>query len=97
MKKPQVIAIIVGLLLVSFLYIFVPRSQKKENSATNQVAANEGVNSKSIVDGAKTSLTAEQKISLLSIENQLNTSSKHQDSIRIYQSLAQFWSKEATA
>jgi tetratricopeptide (TPR) repeat protein len=95
LKKPQVIAIIVGLLLVSFLYIFVPRSQKKENSATNQVAANEGVNSKSIVDGAKTSLTAEQKISLLSIENQLNTSSKHQDSIRIYQSLAQFWSKEA--
>ena len=95
MKKPQVIAIIVGLLLVSFLYIFVPRSQKKENSATNQVAANEGVSSKSIVDGAKTSLTAEQKISLLSIENQLNTSSKHQDSIRIYQALAQFWSKEA--
>ena len=95
MKKPQIITIIVGLLLVSFLYIFVPRSQKKENSTTNQVAANEGVNSKSIVDGAKTSLTAEQKISLLSIENQLNTSSKHQDSIRIYQALAQFWSKEA--
>jgi tetratricopeptide (TPR) repeat protein len=95
LKKPQVIAIIVGLLLVSFLYIFVPRSQKKENLATNQVAANEGVSSKSIVDGAKTSLTAEQKISLLSIENQLNTSSKHQDSIRIYQALAQFWSKEA--
>ena len=95
MKKPQVIAIIVGLLLVSFLYIFVPRYQKKGNSTTNQVAANEGVSSKSIVDGAKTSLTAEQKISLLSIENQLNTSSKHQDSIRIYQALAQFWSKEA--
>ena len=95
MKKPQIITIIVGLLLVSFLYIFVPRSQKKENSTTNQVAANEGVSSKSIVDGAKTSLTAEQKISLLSIENQLNTSSKHQDSIRIYQALAQFWSKEA--
>ena len=95
MKKPQIITIIVGLLLVSFLYIFVPRSNKKENIATNQVAANEGVSSQSLVVGAKTSLTAEQKIALLSIENQLNTGSKHQDSIRIYQALAQFWSKEA--
>ena len=95
MKKPQIITIIVGLLLVSFLYIFVPRSNKKENIATNQVAANEGVSSQSLVEGAKTSLTAEQKIALLSIENQLNTGSKHQDSIRIYQALAQFWSKEA--
>ena len=95
MKKPQIITIIVGLLLVSFLYIFVPRSNKKENIATNQVAANEGVSSQSLVEGAKTSLTAEQKIALLSIENQLNTGSKHLDSIRIYQALAQFWSKEA--
>ena len=95
MKKPQIITIIVGLLLVSFLYIFVPRSNKKENIATNQVAANEGVSSQSLVEGAKTSLTAEQKIALLSIENQLNTGSKHQDSILIYQALAQFWSKEA--
>jgi tetratricopeptide (TPR) repeat protein len=95
LKKPQIITIIVGLLLVSFLYIFVPRSNKKENIATNQVAANEGVSSQSLVEGAKTSLTAEQKIALLSIENQLNTGSKHLDSIRIYQALAQFWSKEA--
>ena len=94
MKKPQFIAIVVGLLLISILYFFVPRSKKKETTPSSEVAVNEGVTSKTILEGAKTSLTADQKISLLSIENQLNTSKKVQDSIRIYQALAQFWAKE---
>ena len=94
MKKPQFIAIVVGLLLISILYLFVPRSNKKETTSSSEIAANQEVNSKSIIDGAKTSLTADQKISLLSIENQLNTSKKQVDSIRIYQALAQFWAKE---
>ena len=95
MKKPQFIAIVVGLLLVSILYFFVPRSKQKEITASNEVAANQGISSKSLIDGAKTALSAEQKISLLSIENQLNTSSKQIDTLRIYKALAQFWSKEA--
>ena len=82
MKKPQFIAIVVGLLLISILYFFVPRSKKKETTPSSEVAVNEGVTSKTILEGAKTSLTADQKISLLSIENQLNTSKKLQDSIR---------------
>jgi len=94
LKKPQFIAIVVGLLLISILYFFVPRSKKKETTPSSEVAVNEGVTSKTILEGAKTSLTADQKISLLSIENQLNTSKKLQDSIRIYQALAQFWAKE---
>ena len=94
MKKPQFIAIVVGLLLISILYLFVPRSNKKETAASAEVAVNQELNSKTIIDGAKTSLTADQKISLLSIENQLNTSKKQQDSILIYQSLATFWAKE---
>ena len=94
MKKPQFIAIIVGLLLISILYLFVPRSNKKETAGSAEVAVNQELSSKTIIDGAKTSLTADQKISLLSIENQLNTSKKQQDSIFIYQSLATFWAKE---
>jgi len=94
LKKPQFIAIVVGLLLISILYLFVPRSNKKETATSNEVADNQELSSKSIIDGAKTSLTADQKISLLSIENQLNTSKKQLDSILIYQSLATFWAKE---
>ena len=95
MKKPQLIAIVVGLLLVGILYLFVPRSKKKEITASNEVAENQGISSKSLIEGAKSALTAEQKISLLSIENQLNTSSKQVDTLRNYRALAQFWSKEA--
>ena len=95
MKKAQWIAIIAGLILFSILYIFVPRTNKKELASTSEAAVNQGVNSKSLIDGAKTSLTADQKIALLSIENQLNTNSKIADSIKTYKALAQFWAKEA--
>lgn len=95
MKKPQLFAILVGLLLFSTLYFFVPRSNKKETTTSTEVTANQGISSKSLIDGAKTSLTADQKISLLSIENQLNTKASTVDSLRIYHALAQFWAKEA--
>ena len=95
MKKPQLIAILVGLLLFSTLYFFVPRSNKKDAATSTEVTANQGISSKSLIDGAKTSLTADQKISLLSIENQLNTKASTVDSLRIYHALAQFWAKEA--
>ena len=95
MKKAQWIAIIAGLILFSILYIFVPRTNKKELASTSEVAVNQGISSKSLIDGAKTSLTADQKIALLSIENQVNTNSKTADSIKNYKALAQFWAKEA--
>jgi tetratricopeptide (TPR) repeat protein len=95
LKKPQLIAILVGLLLFSTLYFFVPRSNKKDAATSTEVTANQGISSKSLIDGAKTSLTADQKISLLSIENQLNTKASTVDSLRIYHALAQFWAKEA--
>ena len=95
MKKAQWIAIIAGLILFSILYIFVPRTNKKELASTSEVAVNQGVSAKSLIDGAKTSLTADQKIALLSIENQLNTNSKTADSLKTYKALAQFWAKEA--
>ena len=95
MKKAQWIAIIAGLILFSILYLFVPRSNKKDLATSSEVAVNQGVNAKSLIDGAKTSLTADQKIALLSIENQVNTNSKTADSIKNYKALARFWAKEA--
>ncbi len=95
MKKAQWIAIIAGLILFSILYIFVPRTNKKELASTSEVTVNQGVSAKSLIDGAKTSLNADQKIALLSIENQVNINSKTADSIKTYKALAQFWAKEA--
>ena len=48
-----------------------------------------------MVDGAKTALTADQKLSLLSIENQLIKSKSKADSLHVYHQLTQFWADSA--
>ena len=95
MKKPQIIVVFAGLLLVSILYFLVPKSKKTDPSASGQLAANEELSSKSIVDGAKTNLNADQKIFLLSIENQLVRSKSVADSIKAYKKLIQYWADSA--
>ncbi len=92
MKKPQFIVVFLGLLLLSILYFLVPKSKKIESSASSQTVANEAVSSQSILDGAKLSLNSEQKIALLSIENQLVASKTVADSLKVYKKLIQYWS-----
>ncbi len=95
MKKPQLIVAFSAALLCIAIYIFVPRTAKKEanfNTATN---VNQQVSSQSLVDGAKTALTASQKITLLTIENQLVNSKNSLDSIKIYKQLSLFWADSA--
>ena len=92
MKKPQFIVVFLGLLLLSILYFLVPKSKKIESSASSQTVANEAVSSQSILDGAKLSLNGEQKIALLSIENQLVASKTVADSLKVYKKLIQYWS-----
>ena len=92
MKKPQFIVVFLGLLLLSILYFLVPKSKKIESSASSQTVANESVSSQSILDGAKLSLNGEQKIALLSIENQLVASKTVADSLKVYKKLIQYWS-----
>jgi len=48
-----------------------------------------------VLDGAKTALNASQKISLLSIENQLVSVKTSADSIKLYKQLAKFWADSA--
>ena len=64
-------------------------------AAASQTAESQDVTSKSVLEGAKMNLAAEQKLILLSIENQLNTSKTTIDSVKIYKALSRFWADSA--
>ena len=95
MRKPQLILILSGLLLFSVLYFFTPRFTAKEANAPSQSAENQVVTTESILNTAKLALSESQKISLLSIENQLIKASNAQDSLRSYKALTRFWADSA--
>lgn len=95
MRKPQLILILSGLLLFSVLYFFTPRFTAKEATASSQSAENQIVTTESILSTAKLALSESQKISLLSIENQLIKASNAQDSLKSYKALTQFWADSA--
>jgi tetratricopeptide (TPR) repeat protein len=95
LRKPQLILILSGLLLFGVLYFFTPRFTAKEASASNQSAENQVVTTESILNTAKLALTESQKISLLSIENQLIKASNAQDSLKSFKALSKFWADSA--
>jgi len=75
--------------------IFVPRTQKGGPGAGKENIENQPISTQTILDGAKTALTGSQKISLLSIENQLNTAKAPADRAAIYRQLSKFWADSA--
>jgi tetratricopeptide (TPR) repeat protein len=95
LKKPQVFVVIIALVLLGLLYFVAPRSNNELKPASSNSAENQTVTNKSIIDDAKTSLSAEFKISLLSIENQLSRSKNTADSLMYTRKLARFWSDSA--
>jgi ABC-type bacteriocin/lantibiotic exporter with double-glycine peptidase domain len=95
LKKPQLILILSGLLLFSVLYFFTPRFIAKEANASNQTAENQVVTTESILNTAKLALSENQKIYLLSIENQLTKASNAEDSLKSFKALSQFWADSA--
>ena len=95
MRKPQLILILSGLLLFSVLYLFTPRYTAKEANESNQSAENQVITTESILNTAKLALSESQKISLLSIENQLLNASNAQDSLKSYKALTRFWADSA--
>lgn len=95
MRKPQLILILSGLLLFSVLYFFTPRYTAKEANESNQSVENQVVTTESILNTAKLALSESQKISLLSIENQLLNASNAQDSLKSYKALTRFWADSA--
>ncbi len=95
MKKPQFIVVLTAVALFSTLYFFAPRYKQADSASVSQTTENQDVTSKSVIDGAKMNLAAEQKMTLLSIENQLNTSKTAIDSVKIYKALSRFWADSA--
>jgi len=95
LRKPQLILILLGLLLFSVLYFFTPRFTAKEANAPSQSAENQVVTTESILNTAKLALSESQKISLLSIENQLIKAKNAQDSLKSYKALTKFWADSA--
>ena len=95
MKKPQFIVVLLAVALFSSLYFFAPRYKKAEGTDAIQNTENQEITSKSVLDGAKMNLAAEQKLTLLSIENQLVKGGSLTDSIRVYQALSRFWADSA--
>ena len=95
MKKPQAFVVIIALLLLGSLYFLAPRSSKDQKAIANNSTENQSVTNQSIIESAKTNLTAEQKISLLSIENQLTRSKNASDSLNYTIKLAKFWADSA--
>mgnify|MGYP003346458100 CR=1 FL=1 len=95
MKRPQIIVSIIGLFLVGALYFYAPRFKKSESAENKSSVDNQLVTNKSVIESAKTSLSASQKITLLSIENQLDKSKSTEDSIHFTRKLIQFWADSA--
>ena len=95
MKKPQAFVVIIALLLLGSLYFLAPRSSKDQKAIANNSTENQSVTNQSIIESAKTNLSAEQKISLLSIENQLTRSKNASDSLNYTVKLAKFWADSA--
>ncbi len=95
MRKPQLILILLGLLLFSVLYFFTPRFAAKTDTASTQIAENQTVTTESILKTAKLALSENQKISLLSIENQLIKAGNAKDSLKSLKALSKFWADSA--
>jgi len=95
LKKPQVFVVVIALTLLGLLYFVAPRSTNEQKPLTSNSTENQSVTNQSVINDAKTSLSAEFKISLLSLENQLNRSKNTADSLLYTQKLARFWADSA--
>jgi tetratricopeptide (TPR) repeat protein len=95
LKKPQVFVVAIAILLLGLLYFLAPRSNKEQTTVASNNTDNQSVTNQSIIDDAKTSLSAEHKISILSIENQLSRSKSAADSLVYTKKLARFWADSA--
>jgi len=85
----------IAILLLGLLYFLAPRSNKEQTTVASNTTDNQSVTNQTIIDDAKTSLSAEHKISILSIENQLSRSKTTADSLVYTKKLGRFWADSA--
>jgi len=95
LKKPPIFVVAFALVLLVVLYFFAPRTASDKKLPSNNLTENQSVTNQSVVESAKTNLSAGQKITLLSLENQLSRSKNTVDSILYTNKLARFWADSA--
>jgi tetratricopeptide (TPR) repeat protein len=77
------------------LYFFTPRFASNAGKTPTQSTENQTVTTESILNTAKLALSENQKIALLSIENQLKNASNSKDSLKSFKAMSQFWADSA--
>ena len=82
---------LISLVLLSTLYFLAPRYKKSTISPTSEKGQEQAINNSSVLENAKLSLTAEQKITLLSLDNELVKCKSKADSLHVYKDMATFW------
>jgi tetratricopeptide (TPR) repeat protein len=95
LKKPPIFVVAFALVLLVVLYFFAPRTASDKKLPSNNTAENQSVTNQSVIESAKTNLSASQKITLLSLENQLSRSKNTVDSLLYTNKLARFWADSA--
>lgn len=104
-KKPQLITILAGVLLVAAIYTFgrtAPHKKPLAQQDTQQHSDNDGHNHSSspltidsILPLAKKNLDNEQLLRLATLENSITRGDVRTAQLRIYHQLAHFWSDSA--
>ena len=91
MKKTQLILVLTSLVLLSTLYFLAPRFKKSTISTDSATGQHQAITNASVLENAKLALSAEHKITLLSLDNELVKSKTKADSLHVYHEMTTFW------
>lgn len=100
MKKPQFITIGIAVILVAVVYLFgrtVPPRQPAvaQNAAGDHVHTDASALTDTILNLAKSRLSAEQVIRITTLENSISRGAVREQQLSVYHQLAHFWSDSA--
>ena len=80
-----------SLVLLSTLYFLAPRFKKSTISTDSATGQHQAITNASVLENAKLALSAEHKITLLSLDNELVKSKTKADSLHVYHEMTTFW------
>jgi tetratricopeptide (TPR) repeat protein len=97
-KKPQWITICTAIFLVAFIYFFGRTTPYKKTVSTSDSHVQPGLTdnfSDTILNMAKSQITAEQLIRLTTLENSISRGAVKDQQLEVYHQLAHFWGDSA--
>lgn len=98
MKKPQWVTIGTAIFLVAFIYFFGRTTPYKKTASPSDSHVQSGLTdnlSDTILNMAKSRITAEQLIRLTTLENSISRGAVKNQQLEIYHQLAHFWGDSA--